>query len=210
MRKTNAVLVTGWLALVMGGCGSDLAGASAAAITEIHVIGNAQESRGQSGEEPGTAAREPRDRVEGTLDVRARVYVQSEAGGWIEVTRGAAEQRVDASGRTGARLLARSEVEVRSYRRVRIEFEEVRGEVTGGILLDTGLGGGAVRLQVGSGGRVVVEREIDLTARAGSVALLEIDLASASWAQGGTGASRVVAESEFASAVRVRVRQVSL
>ena len=188
------------LALGLAGCETGTEPATGEARMAVAVRGDTPSGANASrSAADGSAA-------EATLEVEARVWVQSEAGRWMEVTRGAARQTVEASGRDGARLLATGEVEAGSYRRVRVEFERVEARSESGIRIGAGLLTGVVRVELGGDGRTVVERRIALEARARSQTELEVDLNADQWLGRADVQSRTVAESEFQGAVRVLAR----
>jgi hypothetical protein len=202
MYKRLSTMLPGLLLLSTAACtdGGPTGAEEGKAAAEVRVHGDApsgaSESRSQS-------SSEATGEVEGSVDVQARVYLQTEAGHWVEVTNGAAAQTVEASGSDGFRLLASSEIEARSYHRVRLEFESVRGELSGGLALGIGGGSAIVHVETGSSGQVTVEREVDVAAHAGTTTRLDIDLNTAQWAGAASGTTGVVAESAFASAVSV-------
>ena len=143
---------------------------------------------------------------EGTVHFRARIYLWTDAGQWVEVTNGAAAAgSVAASGDGGATVLASSRLRARSYTRARVVFEEVRAEMTGGVQLHPGtIVTGELTVEMAGGGRATVEREIDLQVRSGSTARLVIDLNSNAWMTLADAQTRMVSRSDFESAVRVR------
>lgn len=174
---------------------------------ELAAVGDgdpSSSSAATSPSEPGTSASTTGS--EGTVHFRARVYLWTDAGQWVEVTNGAAAAgSVAASGNGGATVLASSSVRARSYTRARVVFEEVRAEMTGGVHLDAGTTvSGELKVEMGGGGRATVEREIDLRVRSGSTARLVIDLNSNAWMTLADAQSRTVSRSDFESAVRVR------
>ena len=203
--KTNlrAMLPTVLLLVPAMACseGSPAGPAEGTAPAEVRIHGDAPAESSESRSANTSASSE----LDGSLEVRARVWVRSEAGQWVEVTRGAAEQTVEASGDDGFRVLARSEIEAESYNRVRVEFERVRGDLSGSALLGLGGGSAAVTLDVGGDGRVTIEREIRFAASASSTTRLDIDLNAPAWAGESDGAG-MVAEGAFASAVGITAR----
>ena len=197
-------------ALMLLAAGCDEAGPTGLAAgesrAEVRVHGDAPaadpaESQGTSPEESSRGESD----VEGSVEVRARVYLQSEAGTWVELTQGAASRTVSASGEHESRMLASSELEARSYQRVRVEFEEVRAALTGGIGVELGSSGLVLTVNAGADGTIVVEREVALHAGAGDVSRIDIDLNISRWA-GESGSGGVVAESAFTSAVAITTR----
>lgn len=205
MTRLRLLTATGFLLLSAGACsdsrvtGAD--GGDAAAEVRVHgdAPADAQESRSASSTESSST-------LDGSVEVEARVYLQTDTGGWVELTGGAtAAQTVAASGDDGYRLLTRAEIGAESYQRVRIEFERVEGQLGGGLMLNLGGGTALVRVDVGSTGRITVEREVEIDARAGTLTRLDIDLNTAQWAAHATSAG-MVAEGAFASAVAIRAR----
>lgn len=194
------LLPAAWLLMVASaGCAdAGPTGASQDAMTEVQLTGDAPQggSASHSASPEGGSAE-----MEGTVRVAARVYLQSTAGRWTEVTGGvAAEQTVDAAGADGFRLLARGQIEAGAYRRIRIEFEEVRADVNGALALQ--LGSGLVSVEVGSSGAVVVERAIDLRAGAASESRVNVDLNAPEWIDSADSGGHV-ARGAFESAVHV-------
>jgi hypothetical protein len=179
-------------------------GAGEEAATEVRVNGDAPGDGGAArSESPSESTSESSGEVEGSVAVAARVYLQTEAGEWVELTgNGSAEQTVEASGSDGFRLLARSEVEATSYHRVRVEFERVHAELDGSIGLDLGVGEGLVTVDIGSDGDLTVEREIEVEARSGAVTRLDIDLNTSQWAAAAASGG-AEARSAFEGAVSI-------
>lgn len=193
------------LGLGMGGCKEIATGPSQGEATmQVGVRGDADGSSSASRSPDG--ARFSYSSASGTVEIEARVWVQTRAGQWVEATEGVARQTVQASGSDGVRLLATSEVEAGSYRRVRMEFHRVEADVRGGITIGTSLLTGSVRVEGGSDSRIVVEREVAFTAEAGGSKRLEIDLNADQWLSRADTQSRTVAEAEFRSAVQVVAR----
>lgn len=182
------------------GC-EDATGPDRQGEVEVTVIGDAGASSAASGP---SFYRSSGSGAEGTVDVSARVYLLAESGEWVEVTDGtAARTTVNASGGAGS-TFARSRVEGRSYGRVRVVFERVEADVSGG--LEVGLGStlvGTVTVDAAGSGGAVVEREIDLEVRSGSSATLTIDLNSDAWLSRASAETRTVSRADFEAAVRV-------
>lgn len=197
--NTNLMPAALLVVLAAAGCAdAGPTGAESDATTEVRVAGDAPQG--------GTASRSASSTdgeaaVEGSVRVTARVYLQRETGTWVDVTgAAAAEQTVDAAGDDGFRLLARSEVDAGTYQRIRIEFEDVRAEVNGALALQ--LGSGLVSVELGSSGRVVVERAIELRAGAGSVSRVHVDLNAPQWIETADDGG-IIARGAFESAVTV-------
>ena len=201
MRHIMTVTVGTLLAVAAGGCDQPLA---------VGAGGSSEMTVGVRGDEPaaGTASGPSASRsaaASGRIEVAARVYLWSEAAGWVELTDGAARQTVEASGSDGVRTRASARVEAGSYRRVRVEFDRVEGTVIASAGIDAGLLTGSVRVDGGSDGRVSVEREVRVDASAGGASALEIDLNADQWYDGSAGA-HTVDEAEFRGALRIVVR----
>lgn len=202
--KTFLVPAAALLLVSAAGC-SDAGptGATEEATTEVRVAGDDPDGGSASRTESPASSASSAD-LEGSVQVAARVYLQSTSGTWVELTgNGAAEQTVDASGEEGFRLLARTEVDATTYQRVRVVFEDVRAEVEGGLAVQ--IGAGSVSLGLDTGSDVTVEREIELHAEAGSVSRIDIDLNASEWL-GAAVAGEAGAASAFASAVTVGAR----
>lgn len=144
--------------------------------------------------------------ADGTVRIRARVYVRSEAGQWIEVTRrGAESATVRASGTGEAVVLGTARVAAGSYNRVRVRFEEVEANV---VSFRIGVGpllSGSFRVESQGSGGATVEREQAFEIHAGSSARLVMDLNSSAWLERANAQTRVVSRSDFEGAVRLRV-----
>jgi hypothetical protein len=205
MRPMSKTLLTATLVLGLGACESTT-GPSGTATLQVAAQGD---SGGPSTSsiplytERYTSAD---GQTEGTVEFRARVYVRSSvnASQWVEVTNQAAQRvRVDASGRQGATTFATAQVDAHSYNRVRVVFEEVKADVTGGIRIGTGLLTGEIRVDLGGSGETVVERNIDVTLSEGTSATLVIDLNTDAWLSRADAQSRTVSRAEFESAVRL-------
>ena len=201
MRR-NGIAALGGLLLSLGGC-DEATAPPADGWSEMRVTVSGDAS-GAARSAYGTA--ESSGGTSGRIEVEARVYVATRGGEWVEVTRGAARQTVQASGSDGARLLARAEVRARTYERVRVEFERV--EADAGAAVEIGVGGlsGSVRVTGESDGRVVVERELAMEARSGAVASLEIDLNADQWLGRADSRTRTVSEAEFRGALQISSR----
>jgi hypothetical protein len=103
-------------------------------------------------------------------------------------------------------VIATTAVSARRYDRVRIEFDRVEADLTGGVQVGGSLLTGVVRVDVGSGDRVVIEREVTIEARAGATTNLEIDLNASAWLNRASAGARTVTAADFSSAVLVRAR----
>lgn len=151
---------------------------------------------------PESGARFTHGSASGTVDFTARVYVQTSAGGWTEVT-GAEQATVDASGHGSAVVLANARVEADSYARVRVVFEEVEAHMNGSLQVSTGLLTGDVRVQLGADNGVTVERQVNATVTAGGTTRLLINLNAGAWLNQASATTRTVSEAAFAAAVQV-------
>lgn len=140
--------------------------------------------------------------AEGSVAVRARVYLWSDAGEWVEVTRGAASQTMRVDGSDGVQAFARSEVAAGTYSRVRVEFEQVLASASE---LHIGLSAGEAELGVELGGdeRVVVEREVALRVESGAEARLTMNLNADAWLAQADTETGAVAETAFAGAIEI-------
>jgi hypothetical protein len=203
MKKWTRTALATVLAFGAAACDTDPVGPNSGTATmQVVVYGDADmRSSSMNQSQSGEAASEAR----GNIDVRARVYVQSQTNGWVELTQGAAaRQTVNAATSTQGQLLTTSSVAADSYTRVRVVFEDVRAQVTGGLTIGTGLLQGEVR--VGGQGQTTVEREVRFTAQSGSTSQLMIDLNAQTWLQRADASTRVVSEAEFRNAVAITVR----
>lgn len=154
------------------------------------------------------AARDAGGEAQGTVTFQARLYVRTDAGSWLEVTpRSAQGATVDASGRSTSEVFASGRVAAGSYNRVRVVFERVEADVTGGITIGTGLLTGRVQVDLGGGGEAVVERNVDVTVESGSSATLLVDLNSDAWLSSASSQTRTVSRASFESAVRVTAQR---
>jgi hypothetical protein len=203
-RNLTAVLATA--VMLTTGCESGTGPAAGSTATLVVAV------RGDS-PEGGAAAWSPagffasQAGSDARVEVTARVWVQTTTGQWVELTRGAARQTVQASGEDGAKLLATSRVEAERYRRMRVEFERVEAHSESGLQVSAGVLIGAVRVDLGGDGSATVEREVSVAAEANSTTTLEIDLNSDQWLRRADAESRTVTEAEFESAVRVAARR---
>lgn len=204
MTKMTMVLAAALSLPALTGC-DEATGPSGQGEVEVMVTGDSESSSAAiSPSRYGTSG----SGAEGTVDVRARVYLLAEAGQWVEVTQGgAAEATVSASGSGGGAMLARARVDGRSYGRVRVVFERVEADVSGGVVVGVGsLLQGRVTVDLAGGGQAVVEREVDVTVRSGSSAELTIDLNSDAWLSRANAETRTVSRADFEAAVRVIAR----
>lgn len=138
----------------------------------------------------------------GTIDFRARVYARTSSGAWVTLTE-AAQGTVDASGHAAAQTVATARVRADGYTRVRVVFERVEAQMSGGLHLSTGLLTGTVSVQAQSGGTIVVERDVSMSASAGATTRLLVNLNADAWLSQANAQTRTVSEAAFRSAVRV-------
>lgn len=196
-----------WIAaaLALGAC-DNTAGPGDAAWMEVAAVGeDGGAPRNVSPNEPDT--RSQQSSASGTVSFDARVYVQTSAGAWLELTDGAAESvTVDASGHGESRTFASERLEAGSYSRVRVVFEDVDAQVNGSVQIGTGLLSGAVTVDMQSDNQVVVEREVNVTARTAATTRLLVNLNADAWLSRANAQTKTVSEAEFASAVAVTAR----
>lgn len=146
--------------------------------------------------------------AQGTIDFRARVYVQSSTSGWVELTNQAASAAsVAASGHGEAVAFASSRVQAGSYNRVRVVFEDVDANISGGVQLSAGgLLTGSISVNLESDGQVVVEREVNVSASSGATTQLVLNLNADAWLNRASATTRTVSEAEFRNAVQITAR----
>lgn len=207
MKRTSILLLTALVAGAQTGCEPITAATSGEARMEVGVQGDGgtrqrSASDSPSADQSGWAMGE----ASGTVEVRARVFIQGSGGAWVPLTDGAAQQTVEASGSGEVKLLSTARVEAGTYRRVRVEFERVEADLRSGVLIQSGLLTGVVRVDAGGDGEVVVEREVEITARSGTATRVEIDLNASQWLRRADASARTVAEAEFRSAVAITAR----
>ncbi|HSU13151.1 hypothetical protein [Longimicrobium sp.] len=205
MKKTHATLFAVAAAAVLGAC-SDATGVSGSgnATMQASAIGDNNGTTNSVAAAPGEAPRFATTTANGTVDFRARVYVQTQAGGWVELTNNAAQHAVvDASGQAGAVVLASSHVEAGTYTRVRVVFEQVNASLSGSLQISTGLLSGSVNVDTQGDGSVTVERAIAANVNAGATSHLLINLNSDVWLNQASATTHTVSETAFASAVQV-------
>ncbi|HEX8674476.1 MAG TPA: hypothetical protein VF710_21430 [Longimicrobium sp.] len=192
-------------ALVVGACDNPT-GSGDEAWMEVAAVGeDGGASRSVAPSESGTRAQQ--SSASGTVSFDARVYVQTSAGAWLELTDGAAESvSVDAAGQSESRAFASERVEAGSYSRVRVVFEDVDAQVNGSIQIGTGLLSGAVSVDLQGDNQVVVEREVNVTARTAATTRLLVNLNADAWLSRANAQTKTVSEAEFASAVAVMAR----
>lgn len=202
MRRIETTFAAAVLALGLAGCG-EATGPEGDATMQVAARGDTPASASRAGGE-APAFSQALGQAEGTVDFRARVYVRSDAGAWVELTQEAAERVVvDAAGRTEATVVGSARVGATHYGRVRVVFEEVDANVTGGLRIGAGILTGAVTVDLRGDDQVVVERDVDVDVAAGGSARLLIDLNADAWLDQASAQSRTVSEAAFESAVTV-------
>lgn len=205
MKQTHATLFAMAAAALLAGC-SDATGTAGSgdARMQVAAVGDNGGGASMNAAPAGEAPRYSTTTAEGTVDFRARVYVQTQAGGWVELTGGAAQQAVvDASGRAGSVIFASSQVQAGTYTHVRVVFEQVKANVSGSLAVSTGLLSGTVNVDTQGDGSVTVERQVSATVSTGGTAHLLIDLNSDVWLNQASASAHTVSETAFASAVQV-------
>lgn len=204
MRRIHLALVPALLALGLGAC-DDVTAPGEGATLQVAAQGDdASASRSLAGE--GARFTQALSGVEGTVEFRARVYTRTDAGMWVELT-GREAQRVvvDASGRGGAEVFATAGVRARGYSHVRVVFEEVKADLSGGIHVGAGLLSGTVRVEMKSDS-VVVERKVDVEVDAGESATVLVNLNADAWLGSANTETRTASEAAFRSAVAITAR----
>lgn len=205
MKMTSAALTLACAAL-LGGC-AEATAPSGAGDAPVRVAVQGDDAAGSSSAaREGNAAYLASGSAEGQVEVRARVLVQTSTGAWVDLTRGMAEQTVDASGRAGAKLLATTQVSAGGYNRVRVEFERVRANVLAGVQIGAGPLQGMVTVELGSDGKVVVEREVAFQARGEASTEVLVNLNADQWLGRADATTRTTSEAAFQSAVTITAR----
>lgn len=206
MRKTNATLFALAAAAVLTGCSdaTGTAGSGGDGRMQVNAIGDNGSGANANRMTSGSAPHYATTTAQGTVDFNARVYVQTQAGGWVELTSGAAQHAVvDASGQAGSVAFASSNVQAGAYTRVRVVFESVHANMSGSMQVSTGLLTGSVNVDTQGDGSVTVERQVSANVNAGGTAHLLIDLNSDVWLNQASASSHTVSEAAFAGAVQV-------
>lgn len=203
MKKMTSTLAA-VLALGLAACDGDVAG-SASGDGQLQVAARGDDAPASQSVSPaGSAPSYSHTSAQGTIDFRARVYVQSSASGWVELTNQAASAAsVAASGHGEAVALTTARVRAGSYNRVRVVFEDVDANLSSGLQISTGLLSGRVSVNLEGDGQVVVERDVNVSARAGATTRLVLNLNADAWLNRANAQTRTVAESEFRGAVRI-------
>ncbi|HYJ78756.1 MAG TPA: hypothetical protein VEW03_04065 [Longimicrobiaceae bacterium] len=203
LKHAHATLTAAACAALLAGCSGDATGPSgsgdatmqAAAIGDDPPASPAAAGSGPSFNHNGAS---------GTVDFQARIYVQTSAGAWTELTSGAwGSGTVDASGHGSAVVFATSRVAAGGYARVRVVFQEVRANMSGSLVVSSGLLSGSVTVDMQSDGSVTVERQVSASASAGGTTRLLVNLNAGAWLNQANASTHTVSESDFASAVAV-------
>ncbi len=205
MRTTTTIWAAA-LAMGLGACSGDSTGpgGSGDATMQVAAVGDDGGAAASRAPADGGAPRFAQTTAQGTVDFRARVYVQSQTDGWVELTNGTASAvQVDASGAGGARVFSTSRVNAGSYARVRVVFQDVRANLSSGLQVSTGLLTGQVQVDAESDAQVVVERQVAAGVSTGGTTRLLVNLNTDVWMNRASATTRTVSESEFASAVQV-------
>lgn len=206
MRYSKAVILPALLIIGMGAC-DDATGPESGGRMEVGAVGDSDGTSGSQSASPYTtrSLSAMSGSAEGTVEFAARIYIQSSAGEWIEVTQNAAERAaVEASGNGGAEVFVASRVDAGSYNRVRVVFEDVEADVTGGITIGLGeLLTGRVSVNLGANSETVVEQAVQVNVDGGATSRITIDLNSDAWLSRANADTHAVAESDFESAVRI-------
>lgn len=204
MKTMTRAALLPLLAAALGACAdaTGSSGGSGDATMRVNAIGD--NGSGPQATRSADGARYVTTTANGTVDFTARAYVQTSAGGWTELTGGAAQHAVvDASGHAGAVAFATGHVSAGAYGRVRLVFENVHGNLSSGLQVSSGLLTGSVNVDMQGDGSVTVERSVSVTAGAGATTNLLIDLNSDVWMNQASATSHTVSEAAFASAVQV-------
>jgi hypothetical protein len=209
MLNLSKLGLMGLMVIGLSAC-DDTTGPGGGGEMQISAVGDASSAPGGSSSSESTASggesSSTAGSAEGTVDFRARVFVRTTAGEWVEVTRrGAESASVQASGTGQAALVTSARVAAGSYNRVRVRFEEVNANVTSfrigfGTLLT-----GSFHVQSEGGHAGTVERDGSFEIRGGSSSRLLIDLNSGAWLSRANTQTRAVSRADFESAVRLRV-----
>ena len=204
MKKTTSSLAAA-LVLALAACDGDATGTgSGDAQLQVAARGDDAPAASQSLSARDGAPSYSHSSAQGTIDFRARVYVQSSTSGWVELTNQAAgTASVAASGHGEAMAFANSRVQAGSYNRVRVVFEDVDAHLNGSLAVNSGLLTGTVSVNLESDGQVVVEREVNVTASSGATTRLVLNLNADAWLSRASATTRTVAEAEFRNAVQI-------
>jgi hypothetical protein len=148
---------------------------------------------------------QPSGAPEGLLAVQLQVFLQADDGAqWTEVTSGVRDLTLELRGserRVAVRFLGAGR-----FTRLRVSFQRVVAEVSGGLLVEGGPITGTVAVDLGPSGELVVEREILLEVRRDGAADLVLDFNADLWLPAVSPLTRSVPGAVFADALAVRIR----
>ncbi|HEX2077111.1 MAG TPA: hypothetical protein VHG08_05365 [Longimicrobium sp.] len=203
MKKLTRTLWAG-LVLSMAACDGDATG-TAGGDAQMQVAARGDDAPAAQSVSPARdGGSYSHGTAQGTIDFRARVYVHSSTRGWVEVTNAAASTaRVAASGHGEAVAFASGRVNADSYNRVRVVFEHVDANLSAGLQISSGVLIGTVSVNLESDQQVVVEREVNVSARSGAASRIVINLNADAWLNSANAETRTVSETEFRNAVRI-------
>lgn len=202
MKRMTSTMAAA-LALALAACNGDATGTGNGARMQVLARGD-DAPASQSVQDAGGTPTYQQTSASGTIDFRARVYVQSSTSGWVELTNGAASQAtVNASGAAQSVAFASSQVSAGSYNRVRVVFEDVDAHLSGSMLVTSGLLTGSVAVNLESDGQVVVEREVNVSASSSATAQILINLNADAWLSQANATTRTTSEAAFRNAVQV-------
>ena len=203
MKKVTSALAAA-LVMTLAACDGDVTG-SGSGDARLQLSARGDDAPASQSVSADGAPSYTHTTAQGTIDFRARVYVQSSTSGWVELTSQAASAAsVAASGHGEAVAFASSRVQAGSYNRVRVVFEDVDANISGGLQLSAGgLLTGSVSVNLESDGQVVVEREVNVTASSGATTRLVLNLNADAWLSRASATTRTVAEAEFRNAVQI-------
>ena len=141
---------------------------------------------------------------EGSLRMRFRLYLESDGGVLVGLSRDELQAELDLEGTVEADVV-RASVPTDVYRALRIVFDEVQVEVRRGVVIDGQTVTGEVDIEFED---LTVERAVNLTVLEGSVVELLLDLNAATWLQwvDVTTQPYSVRPEDFAEAFTVEVR----
>lgn len=149
----------------------------------------------------GVLARSGQNAFEGDVTVALRVFLRGELGVWTELTAGAQEVVVGVQG--GARVeLARQSIQAGHYDRVRLAFERIEANLTGGPPGHQLPPDGRIFVDVGDD-PLEVERNVTVLLQSDDSIELTIDLRSGAWLR--SAALDVVLPVQFRNALRITV-----
>ena len=141
---------------------------------------------------------------EGELELRFRLYLETDAGAPIELSDTELDVSLDLQGTLEPDVVT-TRVPSDVYRALRIVFSEVEVEVDAGVVIDGQTITGEVDVEIED---LTVERPLNLTVLAGSTVEILLDLNAATWLQWVDISSQPysVRPEAFAEAFSVRIR----